>query len=244
MRLIIFITILLVCCHQPQKQHTASTPNNQKDSTQINYQYDTLLISKEDSAGLTNFYPAFKGDTPTHPDSLYEAIGPIVKYRVADNTEKRYDFRSESGHDVFNIHYAYFIKNKNNFIGADTLRQQLTDAAHLLKDIFLSLESFGTYYAHQHRRIYGYVEYWLLTYKKPTSKCLFFEKQQFISALQSYIKAAVAKNNNIPMGEEKIVRTKELLNDVDKLSLLLNNGYVFATIKNYRESNYPATFIP
>ena len=255
---VISLLLLFSCRYNHKNENTASTNvesvsmvqpikidtsfRTSLDTVRIEYEYDTLIYSKEEFNEIADNFPELHENIPLQPDIEYFKSGIFKDMIDSEGNKQHLSFGSEAGQDEFYILYAYFLKRKNNYRGANETRNKLINAAHIVRNIFLSIHGFGTYFTHQYRRIYGYAEYWVYYYEKPDGNekepDIAGQKKSFLLSLKKEIKDIIEDDNDISGRKAKDEKIAELFPEVDKLDALITDLYILRCLQEYRYSYY------
>jgi hypothetical protein len=243
----IFLFVLLSCKSNVQKKSSASIKIDNSfrtslDTVRIEYQYDTLIYSKEEFNEIADNFPELHEDIPMHPDIEYYKSGIFKDIVDKDGNQKHISFRSESGQDEFYMLYAYFLKKRNTYATAEKARNSLIEIFTTLNNIFGLLNNGGTYYGHQYKRIKGYAEYWAYWFGKENKESktndISKQKELFISSLKQEISAIIKKDNDFRGEKEKEQKARKLFAEADKLGSLLSNYFLLRRAQEFRYSYY------
>jgi hypothetical protein len=216
------------------------------DTVKIEYEYDTLTYTKEQFNEIADNFPGLHEEYSRNPDLVYYS-GSVKDITDISGKQKHLTFGSEIGQDRFYMLYAYFLKQKNKSKDDDEMRNKFIDAAHRINDIFGLLNYGGTFYGHQHKRIYGYAEYWVDGYKdweKSWSNdfrnvSLTKQKELFFLSLRQQITDMVT--NDIYLlhkNDAKRKKIKSIFEQVEKLNSLISNYFMLLRIQEFRYSYY------
>ena len=192
---------------------------------------DTLKYSKDDFNKIVENHSELFNDYPQRdPDELYNCLGD------------KGVFNSEVGQDDYYILYAYLLKQKNGIANYVVRRKQLIDIYSNINSLFGHFEYGGTYFGHQHSRIYGYAEYSVYLYsqsKDDIAKTYDITKQKelYIKSLRQLIEDEIKIDQNT-FGKEKIDRTKELNKIVDDLDKLITDNFYLRRAQEFHYGHY------
>lgn len=178
---------------------------------------------------------------PYHPDIAYVASGEFSNYVDNNGNKKNISFGSEQGQDVFYILYEFLHQPKYNAGAAE--RKRLINCYSIINRIFSSLNGFGTFFAHQYRRIPAYAAYITCNYlndsNHPFNRDIRDEKNHFIAMLKQEILLQV-KNDNESLGEKnKRQKIADLFAQVKKLDSLITSAFTLHRVCAFRYSYYP-----
>lgn len=214
----------------------------EKDSVVIrvgDYDYNRIVLHKNDLRLLEKQYPSFFEDYVYDPDQAY-----CSRKRI-DNEDSTYsNFGSEAGQDSYFILYGYFLKIKNGDTKFRKQREKLSNIYETLNSIDANIENGGTYFGHMSKRILGYAEYgiYLLAdedYNARFKKDYDIKNQKaiFIKSMQQYI---IDESNNWDYCAEEFKREKikKLLKEVDVLDKEIDNYFYLSMASKFEYEKY------
>lgn len=201
----------------------------------IKFEKDRLLMAKK-------VIPQFSEEFFQRPDEAYATRG--MGYEPQNKEEKEFNqFSCEVCKDDYYLMYAYFLKQRNSKPNFDKERQTLIAVFRLINELNGRLQTGGTYFAHQHQRIYAYAAYAVYVYDKsyydeksyPITK----EKSFFIGGLKQ--KVLDDELYNFEEAIETVAkkqRREELLKIIGQLDKLITDGFYLAEAQKFQYSNY------
>jgi hypothetical protein len=243
------LTLMMLSCNNQDKQTNNPIIENsvmedievQKiDNSKYHTIKDTFLIttelghilkfSKIDYNNIIDKHPEFLQEYPDNPDQLYY------------NGNDRDEFSSEMGQDTYYTLYAYFLKQRNGENRYTQQRKKLIDIYSCINSLFGHLQYGGTYFGHQKMRIIGYAEYSIYIIPKDKND---FEKTYDITKQKDlYIKSLrqlIEDENKVDyntLGEDKVVRTKELNIIIDQLDSLITDNFYLRRAQEFHYGHY------
>ncbi|MDQ8005662.1 MAG: hypothetical protein REI64_12735 [Pedobacter sp.] len=210
-----------------------------QDVIQVFHKDDTIRFSKKRLELATKLIPTFNMAIVESPDVAY--IDRPKPLDVNNDEEKDFlSFGCEVCKDDYFLMYAHFLKNKNRGEEAEC-RERLINIFRLINELHRTLNQGGTYFSHQHYRIYAYAEYAVYLkiyygedYEKKYPVTL--QKSFFINSLKQLILDDEKHNKEVLQSEKKRRKSKMLENLTDLNKLISDHFYLEQSQKfNYKQ---------
>jgi hypothetical protein len=239
--------VILSCNNKPQQVDKAKsagtgdslTYSKKTDNSKYYTKQDTILITTEIGEALQYSKTDFNNIIDNHPE-LFEEYpdNPDQAYFNGNDIE---EFGSELGRDSYYTLYAYFLKQRNGIKEFASQRQKLIDIYLNINNLFGEIEYGGTYFGHQSSRILGYAEYSILLLKNKNSISKTYDitkqKELYIRSLRQLIEDE-SKIDFYTLGKDKVQRSKELNEIVDKLELLITDNFYLRRAQEFHYGHY------
>jgi hypothetical protein len=243
---ILTITIGLLSCNNHPKQVEESPIaktkiiNSKVDNSKYYTKKDTILIITEIGDTLKFAKAEFNNIVDKHTEFFKEY--PVNPDQAYFNDNDKEEFGSEVGQDNYYVLYAYFLKQKNGVKEFAQQRQKLIDIYSNINSLFEHFEYGGTYFGHQSSRILGYAEYSIYLLPKTTDEVsktydITKQKELYIKSLRQLIEDESKIDFNT-LGQEKIERTKKLIQIVDELGNLITDNFYLRRAQEFQYRHY------
>jgi hypothetical protein len=205
-------------------------------------EYDTLVYSKEKFNDIVDFFPELYDEYIGDPDYTYWHNKTYKDFINSDGEEKHIGFSSEVGRDTYYELYAYFLKQRTTDPKFEKRRKNLITIYRNINEIFGHLQSGGTYFGHQYRRILGYAEYSIYRYSQRNDDFIknydiSKQKELYINSLKQIIKDEISDDNEIPSKYKKKSET-ELFKIVGKLDVLITDYFYLREARSFQYGYY------
>lgn len=222
-----------------EKKLSTDSLNNQM-VIQVFHKDDTIHFYKRRLELAIKLIPEFSMEIVESPDVAYNARPKPLE----TNNDEEKDFLSfscEVCKDDYFLMYAHFLKNKNKEKEGES-REKLINIFRSINEIHRILNHSGTFFSHQHYRIYAYAEYSIYlkihyrgNYEKKQPVTL--QKSFFINSLKQLI-LDDEKNNNDVLKSEKMERKRKLLENLADLNILISNHFYLEQSQKFNYSQY------
>ena len=252
-----FLTLILGCNPAPKHGSGPGDPTLiEADSATIKYNqslhiaddsitiigntYDTLRYDRKTFNEIIDHFPTLPRNPPLRPDIAWSLSGTFKTFTDVNGESKTISFSDEVEQDEFYMLYAYFVSKQYPCANSGKLKTTLEKAYRVLRNVYLSIEGFGTYFTHQYRRIAGYAAfdaYWAKCPPEPGEEPGFQkQKELFLRTLRAELVDLIRYGQYF--GTEIPVKTKEVLDDLQELDLLITDYFILRRVQAYRYSYY------
>lgn len=228
--LLYFILFLTIGCKDQKSIKSDSLPHDKTKDTIIYTSWlDTIQTNTIELKKVSDDFPN-DTDFVINPDQAYNCNNDLGV------------FNSKTGQDQYYILYAHLLQKRNGIEKYDDLRTKLTDIYQNINALFGDLQHGGTYFGHQHSRIFGYVEYSIYLYSRSKDnfeKNYSIDKQKkiYIASLRQLIDDELSIDTNT-FGEEKAKRRKKLNQTVDSLEKLITDIFYLRRAQQFQSEYY------
>lgn len=209
--------------------------------------FDSLILSKNELNKIEKLFPLFKSEFISNPNEAFSGSGEWKDYINQDNKKEHFSFGSEVGQDNFCLVYTYYLKQKNGEKKYQAERKNLIELYRALNELYQGLEYGGTFYTHQHIRLYAFAEYSIYRLnidKEYFEKKYDFHKQKglYIKSLIQYVEDEERQNGYyqediISNKPKAIERVKKLKEKIDIIQKLITNYFYLNQVQDF-EKNY------
>lgn len=208
---------------------------------------DSLIISRNELNKIKKLFPVFKSEYPASPNEAYSG-NEWKSYINHKGKEESITFGSEVGRDNFCLVYAYYLKQKNGEEKFKSERKKLLQLYRTVNGLYEGLNYSGTYYGHQHKRLYAAAEYsiyQLSVGKEYYEKKYNFQKQKdlYIKMLVQYVEDEESQNVDYQQDllnskQKACERAKKLQEKIDVLQKLTTNFFYLNQVQNFEITYY------
>ena len=220
---------------------TVAATGNQDILPETDVPIDDGYVLKYPKEVLLDFEKWFKESYATYVASPDTALADLLSHGQYDYPNLKGQFTSEAGEDSFFALYAYFLKHKQGDTKYRVERENLLHIFWLINELHGSLQYGGTYFGHQHYRIYGFAEYAIYRYADNDwlVKNYSIEKQKrmFLDGLRQRI-LDEEEHDFETLGAAKTKRRKELLAIVDEMDKHISNFFYLRVAQEFTYTKY------
>lgn len=208
---------------------------------QVYQKDDTIRFSKKRLDMASKLIPEFTMELIPNPDLAYNAR-PMPS--IANNDEEKdfLSFACEVCKDDYFLMYTYFLRQKNKGKAAEKYRLKLIEIYRLINSVHRKLNSGGTFFSHQHYRIYAYAEYSVylkVHYGEDYEKnyAVSINKGFFLGSIKQLILDDEKYNMDV-LQSEKRDRKIKMLKDVEKLNGLITDHFYLNQSEKFNYTLY------
>ena len=208
------------------------------DSVIVVRTYETYRYSKKQFNKIINKFPELYEMNDSIPYS------PDVSYDITCRESSDYRFGAETGHDEYNVLYAYFLKKRMDSVHCKRLETMIQIYEHI-NNVYGILDYGGTFYGHTGIRIDGYAAYsvymqtrnWYNDYFEPHS--FDAQKKLYLASLkQLSIDEVGHDNNNGLTAKQKKEKMAQLFKEIRELNALITDGFYLRRAQRFQYTHY------
>jgi hypothetical protein len=205
---------------------------------------DTVKYSRERLNMAYKLIPEFRnGKMPQSPDISYEARPHTAEFKTEEEREFM-SFGCEVCEDDYLLMYAYFLKQHHPGKQAEKHRRKLIAIYRIINSIHGWLAQGGTYFGHQHSRIYAYAEYSVFLRKaydeydaRDYNYPVTMQKSFFIGFLKQLVMDDEKYDLEVTLSDKR-ERKLMLIKKINELNALITDHFYLREAQGFNFSQY------